>query len=242
MVMAMALLHGARVLAAADWEGARQIYAEGCAAVDGLALDGNLRDLVSCEVVKLGASVDPLAALARFRRLPRGPYEFLHQSIGTELVQQFAQQVDFDAAVEFLEDLSCPAGGAGVVMHRCPDIVLQRRAMAAGLQRWRMSRRPGPPFAEHDFLHVFSHFWEKLEPAEQVSWLDEILRSIESEPDSPTTAGSAKWSYIRHTTGACSRFSTSYARSNRRNKSRVSYALTPTSRKVRRFIPWAEKA
>jgi len=189
VVAAMALLHGARVLAAVDREGAKLLYAEGCAALEGLALTGHARGLVPWEAVRLGATVDPIAALALFRRLPAGGPDFHSGSTGRLLVQSLAQTGEFETAVELLEDLNCPSGGAGIVVHLAPDIALQRRAMSSARKRWRMARQPGPGFvAEREFFQVFSQHWQKLEPAEQRSWLDEILRTIETQPDRPADA------------------------------------------------------
>jgi hypothetical protein len=76
-----------------------------------------------------------------------------------------------------------------VVVHLTPDLALQRRAMAAARERWRLPRQPGPRFDDREFILLFSFHWQKLEPVEQLRWLEEILQSIAAEAQTPTSAG-----------------------------------------------------
>ena len=69
LVRAMALLCGARVLAAADTELAKGAFDEGVKIAEGLPLDVRHRELVLEEAVRLGTTADPLSAVALFRRL-----------------------------------------------------------------------------------------------------------------------------------------------------------------------------
>jgi len=192
LVKAMALFTGARVLTAIDKEAARQVFAEGLAAAESLALPAHAMANVLNEAVRLGASADPAAADALLRRLPPDghPSRF---SAGTELVQALAENGDFENALALLEDPTLEVGGAQVVAHRSADPAVQRRAMAAARERWLAQRtQPGPRgrrFAERDYLHLFSTLWRKLEAGQQELWLDEILRAIETDPDQPTLFG-----------------------------------------------------
>jgi hypothetical protein len=188
VVTAMALLHGARVLAAVDRESAKRTYAEGCVLAEALTLNPQTRDFALCEAVNLGAAVDPMSAVALFRGLPEHGHGIFRQSTGVRLVQALAQSGEFELAIALLEDSNCPAAGATNVLHLAPDLALQRRAMAAARKRWRMPRRPGPQFEEREFVLLFAHHWLKLESAEQKSWLEEILQAIAAEAATPANA------------------------------------------------------
>src|SRR5437868_4376865 len=91
IVKAMTLLYGARVLAALDREAAKQAFSEGIAVAEGLPLDTRYLALVLEEAVRLGATADPLAAVALFRRLPPGDPVMGRSSTATMLVQSLAQ-------------------------------------------------------------------------------------------------------------------------------------------------------
>src|SRR5438552_991841 len=103
-VQAMALLYGARVLASVDKEAAKQAYREGVAVAESLPLDARQLTLMLEDAVRLGATADPLAAVALFRRLPPGEHPMARSSTGTMLVQSLAQSGDVETAVELLED------------------------------------------------------------------------------------------------------------------------------------------
>src|SRR5690348_3375246 len=117
LVKAMALLHGARVLAAMDKEVARQAFAEGVATAESLTLPARQMENVFNEAVRLGAFADPTTAAALFRRLPAGLHLFPRSSAGTTLVQSLAQIGDFENALGLLEDLNCEVGGAQLVVY-----------------------------------------------------------------------------------------------------------------------------
>src|SRR5260370_707507 len=95
LVKAMALLHGARVLAAMDKEVARQAFAEGVATAESLTLPAHQMESVFNEAVRLGAFANPIAAVALFRSLPAGHHRFPRSAAGTTLVQSLAQSSDF---------------------------------------------------------------------------------------------------------------------------------------------------
>ncbi len=186
MVRTMALLYGARVLAAVDAEAAKQAFAEGVAAAESLPLHRH-RELVLDDAVRLGSFADPPAAVALFRRLPPGRLTVPRRSAGTMLVQALVHNGSFEAALELLEDLNCEVGGAQAVVHLAADPAVQRRAMFAARERWRAARKhpdlPEAHFTTREFYRFFSQHWRKLEPNEQEDWLDEILRVIETDPD-----------------------------------------------------------
>jgi hypothetical protein len=138
VVTAMVLLHGARVLTAVDSEAAKRAFAEGRRMAE--SRDYSSRP-VALEAVRLGAGVDPMEAVALFRRLP-GRDKIMRESIGRDLVRSLAQDGLFETAVELLEDGSRPVGGAQFVVDLCPDPELQRRAMAAARQRSRANSGP----------------------------------------------------------------------------------------------------
>ena len=185
----MVLLHGARGLAAVDPEAARKAFAEGLALAEALELDPRVLTVVLCEAVQLGAGADPEAAVALFRRIPSGSPDLHRSSAGQRLVDSLARSGQVEAAVELLEDLSLPAGGAMQVLQLTSDRALQRRALAAARERWRESRNQPLEFASHNFFFfpLFAQHWQKLEPADQESWLDESLLAIETSPDLPMT-------------------------------------------------------
>ena len=192
LVKTMALLYGARVLAATDKEAARQAFAEGLAAAESLTLPAHQMANVLDEAVRLGASADPSAAIALLRRLPASGDASRHRA-GTELEQALAESGDFENALALLEDPKLEVGGAATVAHRSADPAVQRRAMAAARERWLAQRtQPGPrgnPFAEQEYFRLFASLWRKLEAAEQEVWLNEILEVIETDPDQPTLFG-----------------------------------------------------
>jgi hypothetical protein len=196
-VQAMALVYGARVLATADGEAARRAYAEGAAAMESLPLARRQSTLLLHDVVCLGASVDPAAAIVLFRRLQSDePHPSCHNT-GTMLVQSLARRGDWEAALELLEDPRCDTGGGLAIVAWAADPAMQRRAMQAVRERWRAWRKqlrehsgaPGERWVESDFFHLFPMHWRKLDAAEQAGWLDEILQALESDPDRPTRAG-----------------------------------------------------
>jgi hypothetical protein len=196
LVRATALLCGARVLAAVEKEEAKQAFTEGLAVAEGLPPTRHL-DFLLHEAVRIGATADPISAVALYRRLATSSPRHMHHHTGTQIVQTLAQAGDFETALEVLEDLALEAGGASIVVHRCSDLAMQRRAMSAARERWRAGRRapeqvPGqrPDFMiVREFHHLFARHWRKLAPADQNSWLDEILQAIRSDPDQPTNAG-----------------------------------------------------
>jgi len=192
LVNAMALLGGARVLAAVDQEAAKQAFAEGVTAAENLPLAARHLELVLDQAIQLGTMADPLAALALFRRLPSGQHRLWPSSTGSMLLRSLAQSGEVETAIELLEDLNCETGDADVVVRIASDPALQRRAMLAARERWRALRKrpdfPWPALAQNGFYRLFSQHWQKLEPSEAETWLDEILLAIETDPDHPTSA------------------------------------------------------
>ncbi len=192
-VKAMTLLYGSRVMAAMNRALATQIFAEGVASIQGIAQPGHQIEGVFNEAIRVGAFADPRAAVALFRSRPAEGHAFSRRSAGTMLVQSLAQSGDFESALELLEDLTCDVGGAQAVAHLASDPIVQRRAMSAARERWRV--RPKLPdthrghFAEHEFFHLFSRQWRNLSPADQQSWLDEILHALGTGPNQETQAG-----------------------------------------------------
>ena len=184
IVTAMALLHGARVLAAVDREAAKAAFAEGRAMAEELPPDGRYRDFVHWEAARLGAGADPAAAVALFCRLQQPFFDIHRRTVGCQLVQSLAESGEFEIAVELLEDLSCPAGGAAAVVSRTPSVELKRRAMAAARARWRLHDDPFRHGEDLEFFHLFTYHWQGLEPADQLNWLDEILQAIDAAPES----------------------------------------------------------
>ena len=149
--------------------------------------------LVLEDAVRLGAMADPIGAVALFQRLPLPGHPMGRHSTGAMLVQSLAQSGDFETAMGLLEDLNCETGGAQAVVHFASDRAVQRRAIFAARERWRTYRTRADfitaAFAQHDFYHLYSQHWLKLELAEQESWLSEILLAIDSDPDHPTRSG-----------------------------------------------------
>jgi hypothetical protein len=168
IVRAMALLCGARVLATVDREAATQAFSEGVAVAEGLSLDTRSLELLLEEAVRLGATADPLAAIALFRRLSPDDHRMGRSSTGTMLVQSLAQSGDVETAVGLLEDLNFETRGAELVIHVASDPALQRRAMFAARERWRaLRKRPNSPnLGQDEYYHLFSQHWRKLESLE----------------------------------------------------------------------------
>jgi hypothetical protein len=179
-VRAIALLSGARVLA------------EGLAIAEGLPLDARRLRRVLDDAVRYGALADSEAAIALFRQAPPDESRTRRRSTGTMLVQALAKGGKIEVALELLEDLSCETGGAGIIIHMSPDLVVQRRAMMAARARWRALRPKADPvddpFSQHEFYSLFATHWRKLDAGEAESWLDEILQALESDPALPTNA------------------------------------------------------
>uniref|UniRef100_Q01U16 Uncharacterized protein n=1 Tax=Solibacter usitatus (strain Ellin6076) TaxID=234267 RepID=Q01U16_SOLUE len=188
----MALLSGARALASLDNPAARQAFAEGVQLVEHLPLRTHSLGHVLNDAVRYGALVDPVAAIALFRRLqsdyPRHPGHIA----GTMLVQSLAQGGEINAALELLEDPACDTRGAGIILHLTPDPALQRRAMVAARDRWRRLRQDPESvggFQRHEFPQLFSQHRQVLDAKEQAAWLDELLQAIEYDPDQETNSG-----------------------------------------------------
>jgi hypothetical protein len=159
---------------------------------ESLPLEPRQRAVLLEEAVGLGCAANPPAAVALFRRLPAHELPG-RDSAGTTLVQTLAQTGDFETALYLLEDLGLQVHGAGAVIHFASDPAVQRRAMFAARERWRAFRKiSGPmaaPFGRDEFLHLFARYWRKLEPAEQKTWLDEILTAIAEDPDRHAHSG-----------------------------------------------------
>jgi len=205
VVKAMALLRGARVLAAVDREAAKEAFGEGCALAERLALDPHELESVLCEAVELGASVDPMAAVALFRGLPRGRREFLRDATGRRLTQTLARCGAFETAVELLEDLSCPATGAGIVVQNAPDLALQRRAMAAARERWRLRPQHGRTLPNTSFSGSFRSIGESWRRRiDRVGWR-KFCRRLRRNPIRRSMPGSVRWNCVPCATCACSK-------------------------------------
>jgi hypothetical protein len=187
LVRAMALLCGSRVLAAVDEPAAREAFAEGLAIAETLSLARH-QDFLLDEAIRIGATADPVAAVALYRRTAMR-FRFHSHHTGTHLVQALAARGDYEGALALLEDPALDVGGAAIVVHSCADPALQRRAMAAARERWRSADERSHWQAAHEYHQLFSRHWRKLARADQEGWLDEMLESIRSEPDRPTSAG-----------------------------------------------------
>jgi len=191
-VNSMALLSGARVLAGVDNESARLAFAEGARLVESLPLQAHRLRHVLDDAVRCGALVDPVAAIALFRRLQSDYPPHPGHSAGTMLVQSLAKGGELDAALELIEDPACDTGGAQIILQHTGDPALQRRAMIAARDRWRRLRQnpdSAPGFLQHEFTHLFSRHWRNLAADEREVWLNELLHAIEHDPDQPTNSG-----------------------------------------------------
>jgi hypothetical protein len=183
----MVLLHGARVLTAFDRKAAKEAFREGVAIAESLTLEARPHQYVLHEAVEIGASLDPLAAVALFRRLPPDEDPISRRVTGTRLVHLLAQSGDFETAIELLEDANCEVGGAHSVVQFARDPALQRRAMLAAYRRWQALRKH-PDIERNaseyqDFYRLFSRNWRQLELPEAETWLQEILSAIETDVD-----------------------------------------------------------
>jgi hypothetical protein len=192
VVCAMTLLGASRVLIALDQEDAHRIYAEAVARAERLPLNGHQLMVVLDQAVSIGATVDPLAALDLFRRQPSKDHPGRYLA-GTILVQALVEAGELERAVALLEDRTCHVGGAGLVVSRATDHGLKLRAMFAEWQQWRAgrshSKRPMSGRLDRDFYSLVSQHWRVLGVEEAHRWLDEILATIESEPDQRAGAG-----------------------------------------------------
>ena len=199
-------LYGARALSAVDSRGGETAaFAEGLALLESLPLETRSIEHVLHDAVRLGALADPVSAIALLRRLPA---DHLRHSSGATLVQTLAQSGDFESALGLLEDLSCEAGGAQILVHLASDPAIQLRAMAAARARWRAFREgPDSHFTQQEFYHLFSRHWRKIPANEQEGWVDEILQALESGPDHPTNAGFGQHvEFHRRAMRTCSKF------------------------------------
>jgi hypothetical protein len=191
-VNSMALLSGARVLASLDNPAARQAFAEGVQLAEGLPLPTHRLRHVLNDAVRYGALVDPVAAIALFRRLLSDYPPHPGHANGTMLIQALAQGGEINAALELLEDPACDTGGAGIILHHTADPTLRRRAMIAARDRWRKLRQNPDStrgFQRHEFPQLFSQHRQTLDANEQAVWLDELLHAIEHDPDAETNSG-----------------------------------------------------
>jgi hypothetical protein len=186
---AMALLYGSRVLAAVDKDAAKRAFGEGVAVAEGLQLDPHTQAHLMDDAVRIGATADPLAAVALFRRLPQKDPGAPHRTSAVHLIQSLAKSGDFETALALLEDQRYDTEGEAAVVQLATDPIVQRRAMFAARERWRAllhsPDRTHDPFASNQFYHLVSNHLTKLESAEQQSWLDEILLALESTPETP---------------------------------------------------------
>ena len=188
LLRAMVLLHGSRVLATAHSDEARKAFAEAVAIVDKLELEPRALDIVLSEAVEIGAGVDLPSAVALIRRRSAASEFGMGRKAVSRLVQAMVKSGDAEGAVELLRDCRVQLDGALAILQYATDPAIQRRAMEAARSLWRAARWPPGHLEHHEFIDLFQRHWQKLEPADQESWLAEILRAIETEADEPTNA------------------------------------------------------
>lgn len=181
-VRAMVLLRGSRVLAAVDREEAKAAFTEGLAMVRALSLDVHFSESILGSVAELAAHFDPARAISLFRSL--GSSEFGQAWRFGRLVDQLALSGYVEEALSLLEDMTLSGGPAAMsVVQLAKDPAVQKRALRATRERWRRYHREPHQMDAMPVMHLFNQHRDKLDLDEQRSWLDEILLTIETEPD-----------------------------------------------------------
>lgn len=190
LVRAMTLVGASRAMTALDEAEARRLYADGVADAEQLRESDHRRTVILLHVVRIGLTVDPVAAADLFRRQP-GDHPNAYTT-GTMVVQALARVGEGERAVALLEDPMCETGGAGGVVAVVNDHGLKLRAMFAAWERWRAERSGARRFgrmARDDFFRLVCFHWRVLGEQAADRWLGEILQIIETEPDEPLHAG-----------------------------------------------------